>query len=88
MKEELKKITLPIYFFPKFVFLLAVLAAIFILSSCSPQSEYDIRGRWDYVMTANNGDTYDVGNFAFTSKPAKDTYLQINIYEIEYNEKN
>ena len=86
MEEEPKQITLPIYFLPKFLFLLAVLAAIFLLaSSCAPQPEYDIRGSWDYVMTADNGDTYDLGTITFEGKPAKGTYLQINIYEIEYD---
>ena len=85
MKEEPKPITLPIYFLPKFIFLLAVLAAIFILSSCSPKPDFDIRGTWEYIMTDESGNTYDMGTITFEGKPAKGTYLQTNIYDIEYD---
>jgi hypothetical protein len=61
-------------------FLLLILA----LSSCAPQADFDIRGEWEYTMTASDGNTYDAGTMTFSGEPAKGTYLQVNIYEVEY----
>jgi hypothetical protein len=82
--EEPKQISLPLFFLPKIIFMLVVLAAIFILSSCHPQPIFGIRGDWNYIMTEENGNTYDTGTIRFEGNTIKDTYPQVNIYEIEY----
>lgn len=48
------------------------------------QVVFDIRGAWEYTMTANNGNTYDAGTMTFEGEPAKGTYLQVNLYQVEY----
>lgn len=64
------------------------LAALFLITvflvSCAPKTDFDIRGEWEYTMTDTNGNTYDAGTMTFSGEPAKGTYLEINIYEVEY----
>jgi hypothetical protein len=81
--EEPKQISLPLFFLPKIIFMLVVLAAIFILSSCHPQPNFGIRGDWNYIMTEENDNTY-TGTIRFDGNTIKGTYPQVNIYEIEY----
>jgi len=50
----------------------------------TPQVVFDICGAWEYTMTANNGNTYDAGIMTFEGEPAKGKYLQVNIYQVEY----
>lgn len=88
MEEEPKQISLPIYFLPKFIFLLVVLAAIFILSSCLPVGNYDIRGNLDDVMTAANGDACDTGIIPFEGVPSRGRYARINNNQIKYDGEN
>lgn len=50
----------------------------------TPQAAFDIRGAWEYTMTASDGNTYDAGTITFKGEPANGTYLQVNIYQVEY----
>lgn len=67
-----------------------LLAASLWLAGClsapesAPQVTFDIRGAWEYTMTASDGNTYDTGTMTFEGEPAKGTYLQLNIYQVEY----
>jgi hypothetical protein len=46
---------------------------------------YDIRGTWEYTMTASDGNTYDSGTITFSGGSEEGTYLQINIYDVDYD---
>ena len=61
-----------------------IVACLFLLASCTPQADFDIRGEWHYTMIAADGNTYDTGTITFSGEPAKGRYLQVNIYEVEY----
>lgn len=67
------------------IFALLLAASLFLLASCAPQADFDIRGEWEYTMTASDGNTYDAGSMTFEGQPAKGRYLQVNIYEVEYD---
>ncbi len=67
--------------FPNVIFFLT---ALFLIASCIPAAEFDIRGGWDYTMTDTNGSIYDDGSITFSGKLAGGTYLEINIYQVEY----
>jgi hypothetical protein len=56
------------------------------LSGCTSASspDFDIRGVWDYTMTGTGGNTYDVEVITFSSEPARGTFLEVNIYQVEY----
>ena len=56
----------------------------FFLAGCAPQADYDIRGEWEYTMTATDGNLYDTGAITFSGEAARGTYLQVNIYAVEY----
>jgi hypothetical protein len=60
------------------------LIALFILAACQPAADFDIRGEWEYTMTTTDGNTYDTGTITFDGEAAKGTYLEINIYQVEY----
>jgi len=66
-----------------FIFLCVVLMAL--LVSCAPQADYDLTGTWDYTMIDTDGNTYDDGTITFSGSPTSGTYLEVNIYEVEYN---
>jgi hypothetical protein len=36
-------------------------------------------------MVTMNGNTYDTGTIVFSGQPEKGTYLETNIYEVEYD---
>ena len=55
-----------------------------LLAACAPGADYDIRGDWDYTMTASDGNTYDAGSITFSGEPVQGTYLETNIYQVEY----
>lgn len=57
---------------------------VVLCTACSAKADYDVRGTWSYTMFTPEGNTYDTGMITFTGKPAKGTYLQVNIYEVEY----
>lgn len=61
-----------------------LVACLFLLVSCAPQANFDIRGKWEYTMTASDGNTYDAGSITFEGQTVSGTYLQVNIYEVEY----
>lgn len=67
-----------------------LLAASLWLAGClstpesTPQAAFDIRGAWEYTMTASDGNTYDVGTITFKGEPANGMYLEVNIYQVEY----
>lgn len=65
------------------IFLFSLLLSL-VLSTCQPTAEFDIRGAWDYTMTAADGNTYDIGTITFDGQPTQGTYLQVNIYAVEY----
>jgi hypothetical protein len=61
------------------------LSLALILAACQTPSDHDIRGAWQYTLIANDGNVYDSGTITFSGSPARGTYLQLNIYEIEYD---
>lgn len=67
----------------KSILTVAVLSVLVLLTACAA-ADYDIRGTWDYVMTDTNQNTYDEGTITFEGSPTKGTYLQINIYDVDY----
>jgi len=64
-----------------FIFTMALLLLV---SSCISKADFDIRGEWEYTMTATNGNTYDTGTITFSGQPTQGTYLEINIYQVDY----
>lgn len=66
-------------------FLLMTLLFALLLAGCAPKADFDIRGEWEYTMTASDGNTYDAGSITFEGQPVRGTYLQVNIYEVEYD---
>lgn len=50
----------------------------------TPGPDFDIRGEWEYTMTDTGGNTYDVGVITFSGEPARGTFLEVNIYQVEY----
>lgn len=52
--------------------------------ACGGKADYDIRGTWEYTMVLEDGNTYDTGTITFSGEPGKGTYLQVNIYTVEY----
>jgi len=64
--------------------MLLLLLVLFLLAACAPQAEHDIRGEWHYVMTDTAGNTYDDGTIIFDGEPARGTYVETNIYAIQY----
>ena len=85
MENETKPISLPLFFIPKILYLFIILAAIFLISSCTPKTDFDLRGTWEYTMMDTAGNTYDTGTITFDGEPYKGTYLQLNIYDVEYD---
>jgi hypothetical protein len=63
---------------------LFLLVACLLLAGCAPKADFDIRGEWDYTMTTTDGNTYDIGTVTFNGEPTKGTYLEINIYQVDY----
>jgi hypothetical protein len=61
------------------------LGTCLLLMGCAPKADFDIRGTWEYTKIAANGSTYDVGTIAFSGEPTQGTYLQANIYQVEYD---
>jgi hypothetical protein len=55
-----------------------------LLAGCTPGADFDIRGDWEYTMTDSGGNTYDMGVITFDGKPEKGTYIEVNIYQVEY----
>ena len=69
---------------PKITHLLILsILVVFALTACT-SADYDVRGTWQYVMTDSNLNTYDEGTITFNGTPTKGTYLQLNIYDVEY----
>lgn len=64
--------------------LCTLIAICLLLTACAPQAEFDIRGDWEYTMTAANGNIHDLGVITFSGQPTKGTYRQVNIYQVEY----
>ena len=64
-----------------FLFVLLVLLS---LSACAPKADFDIRGSWDYTMTDESGNQYDIGTISFYGSDTKGNYTQLNIYDVEY----
>lgn len=74
----------------KYQYALLWLAACLLLTGCLSTPEntsaptFDIRGQWEYTMTASNGNTYDAGTITFEGELARGTYRQVNLYQVEY----
>ncbi len=75
---------------PKYNFVLVLLAACLALTAClsapesASQPAFDIRGAWEYTMTASDGNTYDAGTITFEGRAERGTYRQVNFYQVEY----
>ena len=54
------------------------------LTACGGSADFDIRGTWEYTMIATDGNTYDHGTITFSGNPSKGSYLELNIYLVEY----
>ena len=54
------------------------------LSACAAKADFDIRGTWDYTMTDEGGNQYDIGTITFDGTDIKGNYTQLNIYDVEY----
>ncbi len=67
-------------------FLLMTLLFALLLAGCAsqPSADFDIRGEWAYTMTTTGGNTYDTGTITFSGEPARRAYVEINIYQVEY----
>lgn len=63
-------------------FIAAVLLGL--MAGCSPTADYDIQGEWVYTMIAVDGNTYDTGTITFSGSPTEGTFVELNIYAIEY----
>lgn len=63
---------------------LTLLLVVLLFSACQPRAEFDVRGGWEYVMTGTDGNTYDAGTITFSGQPERGTYLEVNIYQVEY----
>jgi hypothetical protein len=64
--------------------LLIVIALLLSACATTPSADFDIRGEWEYTMTSTDGNTYDTGTITFDGEAAMGTYLEINIYQVEY----
>jgi hypothetical protein len=57
---------------------------VVLCTACGGKADYDIQGTWDYTMVLEDGNTYDQGTITFTGETTTGTYLQVNIYTVEY----
>lgn len=64
--------------------ILLMISALFAGCVPTPSTETDIRGDWKYTMIDSGGNTYDMDVITFDGKPEKGTYLEVNIYQVEY----
>jgi|YNPMSStandDraft_1061717.scaffolds.fasta_scaffold03235_8 hypothetical protein len=66
--------------------LLMTLFLVLMLAGCAsqPSADFDLRGEWEYTLTTTDGNTYDAGTITFEGEPAKGTYQQLNIYQVDY----
>jgi hypothetical protein len=55
-----------------------------LLAGCAPKAEFDIRGDWNYTLTASDGNVFDTGTMTFSGKDTAGTFVEINIYQVEY----
>jgi hypothetical protein len=65
-------------------FFVLAITLFWLTSSCAPEANFDLRGAWEYTMIATTGNTYDTGTITFSGQPTKGTYLETNIYQVEY----
>ena len=65
--------------------IIVLLFTLITLSACTPQTVVDIHGEWAYTMLDASGNTWDEGTITFSGDAAKGTYLQINIYDVDYD---
>lgn len=49
----------------KFADNILFLTVCFLIVSCAPVAEFDIRSEWNYTRTDTNGNTYDDGSITF-----------------------
>ena len=66
------------------LFLILLMVSL-ILTACQSKADFDIRGTWEYTMTDTNQNTYDEGTITFEGKAHEGTYLQFNIYDVDYD---
>ena len=68
----------------KIIHFLFVFLFLISLSACGPKADYDIRGTWEYIMTSDDGNQYDIGTITFDGSDTNGNYTQLNIYDVEY----
>ena len=59
---------------------LVFLLVMFSLTACKTSSEYDIRGSWEYIRIASDGNVYDSGTITFSGG----AYLKINTNNLAF----
>jgi hypothetical protein len=64
------------------LWIVALLMSLF--AACTPAPDVDVRGTWEYTLTASDGNVYDLGRITFSGSPAKGTYAQVNLYDVVY----
>jgi hypothetical protein len=64
--------------------LIRILLLAILLAACAPKTDVDIRGTWEYTLTAADGNTYDSGLVTFSGEPASGKLTEVNIYQVEY----
>jgi len=57
---------------------------VVLCTACGAKADYDIRGTCDYTRVLEDSSTYDIGTITFSGESGKGTYLQVNIYTVEY----
>ena len=65
-------------------YFLVAMVLLFLHTSCASRPVSDIRGNWEYTMTAADGNTYDTDVIYFSGSPNSGVYKQVNIYSVEY----
>lgn len=57
---------------------------VLFVTACQGSADHDIRGEWDYVMIAADGNTYDAGTITFSGTATRGTFSEVNIYDVTY----
>jgi len=62
----------------------ACLVGLLCLTACEGRADYDIRGTWEYLLVASDGNSFDSGTITFTGSPTRGEYVELNFYQVEY----
>jgi len=71
---------------------LLILIAFLWVAGCAAKSEtkietpaaHNIVGKWEYTLTASDGNVYDNGTIEFKGIPNQGTWTLLNFYDVEY----